>query len=106
MVKRGEVWLVALDPTRGSEIKKMRPCVVISPSEMHDYLRTAIVAPMTTGSTPAPFRIPVAFGGKRGLMLLDQIRTLDKARLIKRLGKVRDTTLASALETLQEMFAP
>ena len=86
MVKRGEVWLVNLDPTVGSEIQKTRPCVVISPPEMHDYLRTAIVAPMTTGSHPAPFRIAVRQGGKEGLILLDQIRAIDKTRLVKRAG--------------------
>jgi mRNA interferase MazF len=106
VVKRGDIWLVSLDPTVGSEIKKTRPCVVVSPPEMHDYLRTVIVAPMTTGSRPAPFRIPVAFKRKSGLILLDQIRTLDKARLVKRLGAVKGETLAKALATLQEIFAP
>jgi mRNA interferase MazF len=72
MVTRGEVWLVCLDPTVGSEIQKTRPCVVISPPELHDYLRTIIVAPMTTGSKAAPFRVPVSFQGKTGLILLDQ----------------------------------
>lgn len=104
MVVRGEVWLAALDPTIGSEIRKTRPCVVISPPEMHDHLRTVIVAPMTTGSREAPFRIPVTFGGKKGLILLDQIRTLDKTRLVKRLGMVPASTLASTLGTLQEVF--
>lgn len=106
MVKRGEIWLVSLDPTVGSEIKKTRPCVIISPREMHDYLRTVIVAPMTTGSRPAPFRIPVTFKRKSGLILLDQIRTLDKARLVKRLGAVNEATRTKALVTLQEVFAP
>ena len=106
MVKRGQVWLVALDPTLGSEIQKTRPCVVISPPEMHDYLRTVIVAPMTTGSHPAPFRIPLTFSGKKGLILLDQIRTLDKVRLVKKLGAVHSQILANVLTTLQEMFAP
>lgn len=106
MVKRGQVWLVALDPTLGSEIQKTRPCVVISPPEIHDFLRTVIVAPMTTGSHPAPFRIPLTFSGKKGLILLDQIRTLDKVRLVKKLGTVRSQTLANVLTTLQEVFAP
>jgi mRNA interferase MazF len=105
VVKRGEIWLAALDPTIGSEIRKTRPCVIVSPSEMHDYLRTAIVAPMTTGSRPAPFRIPVTFEGKKGLILLDQIRTLDKRRLAKRLGAVAPKTLSAALATLQMVFA-
>ena len=105
MVKRGEIWLAALDPTIGSEIQKTRPCVIISPAEMHDYLRTVIVAPMTTGSRPAPFRIPVTFEGKKGLILLDQIRTLDRSRLAKRLGAVTSRTLSATLATLQVVFA-
>lgn len=106
MVKRGDIWLAALDPTVGSEIRKSRPCVVISPPEMHDHLRTVIVAPMTTGSHPAPFRIAVTFRGKGGLILLDQVRTLDKARLVRRLGAVSSTTLSSTLQTLHLIFAP
>jgi len=104
MVTRGEVWLAMLDPTVGSEIRKTRPCLIVSPPEMHDHLRTAIVAPMTTSGKPAPYRIPVTFGKKKGLILLDQIRTLDQARLIKRVGAVHDRTLASTLNTLQEVF--
>ncbi len=104
MVKRGEIWLVNLDPTVGSEIKKSRPCVVISPAEMHDHLRTVIVAPMTTGSHSAPYRIPVAHAGKEGLILLDQIRTVDKIRLVSHFGKIQPRTLKALLETLQEMF--
>lgn len=105
MVKRGEIWLAALDPTMDSEIRKTRPCVIISPAEMHEHLRTAIVAPMTTGSKPAPFRIPVVFEGKQGLILLDQIRTLDKSRLARRLGAVTAKTLSATLAALQEVFA-
>lgn len=105
MVVRGEIWLAALDPALGSEIRKTRPCVVVSPAEMHDYLRTVIVAPMTTGSRPAPFRIPVSFGGKRGLILLDQIRALDKTRLVRRLGVAQTKTLAATLRALEEVFA-
>lgn len=105
MVKRGEIWLATLDPTVGSEIRKTRPCVVLSPPEMHDHLRTVIVAPMTTGSTPAPFRIPLSFQGKKGLILLDQVRTLDKSRLARRLGAVSPATLASTLSVLQVVFA-
>lgn len=105
MVTRGDIWRIALDPTLGSEIRKSRPCVVVSPPEMHHHLRTVIVAPMTTGSKPAPFRIPVSHGGKRGVILLDQIRTVDKVRLTKRLGTVSAKTLAITLATLQEVFA-
>ena len=94
-----------LDPTVGSEIQKTRPCVVISPPEMHDYLRTALVAPMTTGSHPAPFRIPVRHGGKQGLILLDQIRAVDKTRLVKRAGAITPATLSATLAALAEIFA-
>jgi mRNA interferase MazF len=105
MVARGEVWLVALDPTLGGEIQKTRPCVVVSPPEMHDHLSTVIVAPMTSKGRSAPFRIPVDFKRKQGLVLLDQIRTVDKARLVKREGAVGEHTLTRTLETLQEVFA-
>ena len=105
MVARGEIWLVTLDPTVGSEIRKSRPCLIISPPEMHDALRTVIVAPMTTGARSAPYRIAVTFQGKRGLILLDQLRTLDKIRLVKRLGNISHAVLASTLKTLQEVFA-
>ncbi len=103
-VARGEVWLAALDPTLGSEIQKTRPCLVVSPPEVHDYLRTVTVAPMTTGSHPAPYRIPLRFQRKDGLILLDQIRTLDKLRLVRRLGAVDARTLALTLAALREMF--
>jgi len=106
VVKRGEVWLATLDPARGSEIRKTRPCLVISPPEMNAHLRTAIVAPLTRGARSAPFRVPVRFAGKSGLIVLDQIRTLDKERLVKRLGSVGRRTLAATLGTLQEIFAP
>jgi mRNA interferase MazF len=105
MVARGEVWLVTLDPSVGSEIRKTRPCVIVSPPEMHDYLRTVMAAPMTTGARPAPYRLAVTFQGKRGLILLDQLRTLDKVRLIKRLGSISPAVLASTLKTLQQVFA-
>jgi len=104
-VNRGEIWLVNLDPTVGSEIKKSRPCVVVSPPQMHDHLRSVIAAPMTTKSRPAPFRIPVSHGGQRGLILLDQVRAVDKVRLVKKLGAVSAKTLAATLDTLQEVFA-
>jgi len=105
-VRRGEIWLVNLDPTVGSEIRKSRPCVVISPAQMHDHLRTVIVAPMTTGSHPAPFRISITHAGKQGLILLDQIRTVDKIRLVSHFGKIQPRTLKSLLDTMQEMFSP
>ena len=103
-VVRGEVWLAALDPTIGSEIQKTRPCVIISPPEMHDYLRTVTVAPMTTGSHPAPYRIPLRFRRRNGLILLDQLRTLDKLRLVQRLGALDEKTLSLTLAALREMF--
>ena len=105
MVKCGEIWLVNLDPTLGSEIKKSRPCVVISPPEMHDHLRTLIVAPMTTKGWPAPFRVPMMHGGKKGLILLDQMRAIDKARLARKSGTVSPKTLAGLLSVLREVFA-
>ena len=105
-MKAGDIWLAQLDPTVGSEIQKTRPCVVISPGDMNAHLRTVIVAPMTTGSSPARFRIALTFHGKQGLIVLDQIRTLDRARLVKRLGALRASTLALTLQTLQNMFAP
>jgi mRNA interferase MazF len=105
MVMRGDIWLVALDPTRGSEVQKTRPCVVVSPPEIHDHLRTVIVAPMTSNGRQAPYRIPIAFRRKHGLILLDQIRTVDKQRLVKHEGAVADETLRETLTTLQEVFA-
>jgi mRNA interferase MazF len=105
-VTRGEVWLVNLDPTVGSEIRKTRPAVVISPPEMHDHLRTVLIAPMTTGSRPAPFRVEITFQGKTGLILLDQVRTADKSRLVRLLGVIRNETLESTLSTLREIFEP
>jgi mRNA interferase MazF len=104
-VKRGEIWLVNLDPTGGSEIKKSRPCVVLSPAELIDNLRTVMVAPMTSKGFTAPFRVPVTHAGTKGLIVLDQLRTVDKVRLVKRLGAVSAKTLTAALTTLQEVFA-
>ncbi len=89
----------------GSEIKKTRPCLVVSPQEMHDYLRTVIIAPMTTKGKSASFRVPITHDGKKGLILLDQIRTIDKARLVKRLGAVSNKTLGTSLDILQATFA-
>jgi len=104
-VKRGEVWLVNLDPTIGSEIKKSRPCVIVSPAELNDNLRAVIVAPMTSKGFAAPFRVPVTHAGTKGLILLDQIRTVDKRRVAKRLGAISAKTLAATLAILQELFA-
>jgi mRNA interferase MazF len=104
-VKRGEIWLVNLDPTVGSEIKKSRPCVVLSPAELNDNLRTVMVAPMTSKGFTAPFRVPVTHAGTKGLIVLDQLRTVDKVRLVKRLGAVSKKTLSATLTTLQEVFA-
>jgi mRNA interferase MazF len=105
VVKRGEIWLVALDPTVGSEIKKSRPCVIVSPPELNQHLRTVLVAPMTTKGFTAPFRVPMTHAGTKGMIVLDQIRTVDKIRLIKRLGTVNARTLSVVLSTLQEVFA-
>ena len=104
-VRRGDVWLACLDPTQGAEIRKTRPCLVVSPPEIHDFLRTALIVPMTSKGFPAPFRISIDFSGKAGLLLLDQIRVVDKSRLVKRLGAVEDNILKTALDTLQELFA-
>ncbi len=104
-VVRGEVWLVVFDPTVGSEIQKTRPCVIVSPPEMHDILRTVLAAPMTTAGRPAPFRVPLRFEDKDGLILLDQIRALDKRRLVRRLGVIDRRTLRTTLARLQDVFA-
>ena len=104
MVSRGDVWLVSLDPTVGSEIRKSRPCVIISPPELNDHLKTVIVAPMTSQGFQAPFRISLTFQGTSGLVLLDQLRTIDKSRLIKKLGRLQPKTLTTTLQKLQELF--
>jgi mRNA interferase MazF len=105
MMKRGEVWLARLDPTEGREIQKTRPCVVISPPEIHDFLDVVIVAPMTTGSASAPYRIDVMFNRKQNRILLDQIRTIDKRRLLRRMGAVDGKTAGLVLAGLRELFA-
>ena len=105
-VRRGEVFLVDLNPTRGDEIQKMHPCVAVSPNELNKYLRTFIVAPLTTGSHLYPFRVPCRFGGKSGHVILDQIRAADRERLVRRLGRLSPSTMGRALGVLQEMFAP
>jgi mRNA interferase MazF len=105
-VKRFEVYLASLDPTVGSEIRKTRPCLVVSPDEMNDHLRTVIVAPMTTRGRPYPTRVRCRFGGTTGQVVLDQVRTVDAARLVRRLGRIDRRTGAAVLALLQEMFAP
>ena len=104
-MKRGEIWLVNLDPTIGSEIKKTRPCVIVSPPELNQYLRTVMVAPMTSKGFAAPFRVPVTHAGTKGLIVLDQLRSVDKQRLVKKSGQVSAKTLGTVLKTLQELFA-
>jgi mRNA interferase MazF len=104
-VHRGDVFLVDLNPTRGGEIRKTRPCVIVSPDELNAYLRTFIVAPLTTGGHPYPFRIPCRFERKAGYVILDQIRTVDQERLVRRLGQLAPTTWERVLAALQEMFA-
>src|ERR1043165_7940967 len=106
VVKRFEVYRVNLDPTIGSEIQKTRPCLIISPDEMNRFIRTVIVAPMTTKGAQYPTRVQCKFQGKQGQVVLDQIRTVDKARLVKRLGRVGNQTRAEVLSVLGEMFAP
>lgn len=103
---RGEVFLVTLDPTRGSEIRKTRPCVVLSPDELNHNLRTSIVAPMTRGGYRYPFRTPCRFAGKSGHVILDQLRTVDHERFTKRLGALSPKTVDAALQVLVEMFQP
>jgi mRNA interferase MazF len=105
VVRRFDVYLVGLGPTVGSEIKKTRPCAVISPDEMNSYIATVIVAPMTTRGRPYPTRVGCRFGGKSGQVVLDQIRTVDKARLVRRLGRLSPSTQAEVLSALAEMFA-
>lgn len=104
-MKRFDVYLVNLDPTVGSEIKKTRPCLIISPDEMNQYIRTIIVAPMTTKGTNYPTRIPITFQSKKGQIVVDQIRTIDKKRLVKKLGTVSAKKQEEVLSVLQEMFS-
>lgn len=105
VVKRFEVYLVNLDPTVGSEIRKTRPCLVISPNEMNHHIATLIVAPMTTKGRSYPTRVACHFDGKSGQVVLDQLRTIDKRRLIKRIGKIDRKTAKEVLEKLGEMFS-
>ena len=105
VVKRFDVFLVNLDPTVGSEIQKTRPCVVISPDEMNRYIATVIIAPMTTKGKQYPTRVVCQFQGKNGQIVLDQIRTVDKNRLVKKLGRISPDEQKMLLDILAEMFA-
>ena len=105
VIGRGQIYLVRLDPTLGSEIKKTRPCVVVSPDELNEHLRTVIVTPMRTGGHAYPWRPRCRFQGRAGFVALDQLRTVDADRLVKRLGQLENETLVAILERLQEMFA-
>jgi mRNA interferase MazF len=105
-VRRFDVHLISLDPTKGSEIKKTRPCVIISPNEMNKHIRTVIIAPMTSTIKPYPTRVTTTFQGKKGQIVIDQIRTVDKSRLVKKLGSISSTAEEKVLSVLQEMFSP
>ncbi|TGK08864.1 type II toxin-antitoxin system PemK/MazF family toxin [Leptospira fletcheri] len=104
VIAQYEVYLVNLDPTIGHEIQKSRPCVIVSPNEMNRFIETVIVAPMTTKSHPYPTRVELTFQGKKGWVVLDQIRTLDKLRLVKKLGKIESKTVHKIKQILQEML--
>ena len=106
VVRRFDVYLIELDPARGSEIRKTRPCLVVSPDEMNRHIATVIVAPMTTRGRAYPTRVACTFQGKRGQIVLDQVRTVDKRRLVRRLGAIAPATRAKALEAVSDMFAP
>lgn len=103
---RGEVYLVQLDPTRGSEMRKTRPCLIVSPDELNEHLRAVMVAPMTTGGHAYPWRIQCRFQGRTGFVATDQLRTVDTERLARRLGRLAPNSLTAVLNVLQEMFAP
>ena len=104
-IARGEVYLVSLDPTLGSEIQKTRPCLIVSPDELNAHLRTVIVAPMTTAGRAYPWRIRCRFQRRSGYVVLDQLRTVDRERLVKRLGALPTDTMVEVLGGLQEMLA-
>jgi mRNA interferase MazF len=106
VVKRFEVFLVNLDPTVGSEIQKTRPCLIISPDQMNQYINTVIVAPLTTKGKPYPTRVTCKLQGKQGMVVLDQIRTVDKTRLVHKIGRLDAKTQTEVLRILGEMFAP
>ena len=103
--RRGDVCLIQLDPTRGSEIRKTRPCVIVSPDELNQHIRTLIVAPMTTGGQAYPWRVTCRFQNRSGFVAIDQLRTVDAERISKRLGRLSPNTLLSVLNVLQEMFS-
>lgn len=105
-VARFDVFLVNLDPTVGSEIRKSRPCVVVSPDEMNGHVRTVVVAPLTTAGRSYPSRVAVRFDDRDGQVVIDQLRTVDQLRLAKRLGRLSDAEAASVLDVLREFFAP
>ena len=105
MVARGEIYLINLDPTIGSEVQKTRPCVIVSPDEMNKYIRTVIIAPMTTKLRNYKSRVEINFKGKKGQVMLDQLRTVDKQRLVKKQGKLSSKDLKKILALLTEMFA-
>ena len=105
-VKRFDVFLISLDPTRGHEIKKKRPCLVISPDEMNDNISTVIVAPMTSKGRSYPTRVSCTFQGVHGQIVLDQIRTVDKTRLVKKLGSISVQAKGKVMKSLAELFAP
>ena len=102
---RGDVHLVQLDPTRGSEIRKTRPCVIVSPDELNAHLRTVIVAPMTTAGRAYPWRVACRFQNRTGFVAIDQLRTVDDERLVKRLGRLSPEATGEVLDTLQRLFA-
>lgn len=104
VIKQYDVYLISLDPTIGHEIKKARPCVIISPDEMNKYISTVIIAPMTSRSQFYPTRVPIIFKRKEGWVVLDQIRTVDKKRLIKKLGKVDQRTIVKVKAIIKEML--
>lgn len=106
VARRFDVYLVNLDPTVGSEIRKTRPCVIVSPGEMNDHIATVIVAPMTTRGRAYPTRVTCRFAGKEGQIVLDQLRTVNKSRLIRRLGRLGSQAQDAVLDTLRELFAP
>ncbi len=105
VVNRFDVYLVNLDPTIGSEIKKRRPCLIISPDEMNNYIRTVIIAPMTTAGKNYPTRIPCTFQRKKGQIVLDQIRTIDKLRLLNKLGAIDAKIQLEVVNVLQQLFS-
>lgn len=104
MPRRGEVWLVGLDPGRGREIRKTRPCLVVSPDELNEGLSTVIVAPMTTGGHAYPFRLPCRFKKTNGFVVLDQLRTVDRDRLVRKLGRLPARSVTRVLATVRAMF--